>query len=158
MRALAILFVLGTLASIGSAEEKRDDREGIQGVWRGRAVEVKGLPSTLSSAVGMVLRFEKNTFTIEHEGKVAVRGTFALDPSHKPKTIDFTIEESLQASNKGAQVWGIYKLDKDELRLCTTKANGQDRPKRFSTKQSVPHTLFAFQREKAEAMDSSKAK
>jgi uncharacterized protein (TIGR03067 family) len=147
-----LCFVLLLFSSVVAAEEKRDERDDLaklQGAWRGRDIEVKGMPSSLGSAFAMVLRFDKNTFTIEQDGKVAVRGTFTLDSNQKPKTIDMTITETMQTVNNGALVLGIYKLDKDELRLCTTKANGQDRPKRFSTKASVPHTLFTFQREKS---------
>jgi uncharacterized protein (TIGR03067 family) len=152
MRALAVLFVSGVLLSTSPAGEQRgdaSDAEKLQGAWRGRSIEVKGMPLMPSSAYNMVLRFEKDTFAVEQEGKMTVRGTFVLDPARKPKTIDLTVTDTLQTVNKGALVLGIYEVEKDRLRLCTTKANGQDRPKRFGTKPGTPHTLFVFEREKA---------
>lgn len=161
MRALTVLFVFGVLLSASLASEKRDDRddlEKLQGAWRGRELEIKGLSSPPSSAYGMMLRFEKKTFTIEQDGKVTVRGTFALDPAQKPKTIDLTIADTVQSVNKGAQVLGVYEVNKDRLRLCTTKANGQDRPKKLVSKPGTTHTLFTFQREKTKSAVSQGAK
>lgn len=161
MRAVAVLFVSGVLLSASPAAEKRDDRvdsEKLQGVWRGRSIDVKGMPLMPSSAYNMLLRFEKDTFAIEQEGKVTVRGKFTLDPAQKPKTIDLTITDTMQSVNNGARVLGVYEVEKDRLRLCTTKANGEDRPKRFGTKPSTPHTLFTFQREKVKTAASQKTK
>lgn len=161
MRAFAVFFVFVVSLSVSPASEKsdnRDDLEKLQGVWRGRAVEIKGLSAPPSSAYGMMLRFDKNTFAIEQDGKITVRGTFALDPAQKLKTIDLTITDTLQAVNIGARVLGVYEIDKDWFRLCTTKANGQDRPKRLVSKTGTTHTFFAFQREKVKPTVSPTAK
>lgn len=150
MRALAVVLVLVLLPMAGRAADKRDERsdqEKLQGDWRGVALDVKGMPLPPSSARSLRLHIEKNTFAISQDGKITVRGTFALDPAHKPKTIDLTIADSVQAANKNAVVLGVYAFDKDQLLLCTTKANGQDRPKRLVSKQGSPHSLFTFRRE-----------
>lgn len=161
MRVFAVFFAFVVSLSVSFAGEKpdnRDDLEKLQGVWRGRAVEIKGLSAPPSSAYSMILRFDKNTFAIEQDGRITVRGTFVLDTAQKQKTIDLTIADTLQAVNKGAQVLGIYEIEKDWFRLCTTKANGQDRPKRLVSKPGTTHTLFAFQREKVKPTVSPAAK
>ncbi|MGH7171610.1 MAG: hypothetical protein ACRELG_15140, partial [Gemmataceae bacterium] len=77
-----------------------------------------------------------------------VQGRYTLDPANKTKTIDLTITDTVQTVNKGAFVLGIYDLEKDQLRLCTTKANGQDRPKKLISKPGTTHSLFTFRKEK----------
>jgi uncharacterized protein (TIGR03067 family) len=161
MRLAAMIFAFGVILSPSRAAEKPDDRadtEKLQGVWRGRSIDAKGLSLMPSSAYNLLLRFDKDSFTVEQEGQVTVRGTFALDPAQKPRTIDLTLKETVQTVNKGAVVRGIYEIDKDGLRLCTTKANGEDRPKRFVSKSGTPHTLFTFQREKGKTPVSKEKK
>jgi uncharacterized protein (TIGR03067 family) len=141
----ALLFGVGGL---GGAHNDLDDLQKIQGAWRGIELEIKGDSLPPPSARSMRVRFDKDTFTIEQAGKLTVLGRYSIDPASKPKTIDLTIIETVQAVNKGALVLGIYELKKDQLKLCTTKANGQDRPKKLSTKRGTPHSLFTFQKEK----------
>ncbi len=151
MRSIAMILVSGLLLAadpVVRTGDNGDDVQKLQGTWRGVALEIKGdlLPPT--SARTLWFHFEKDTFTIRQEGKITVEGSYTLDSSRKPKTIDLTITETVQAVNKGALVQGIYKLEKDRLWLCTTKANGEDRPKKFLSKRDAAHTLFTFQKEK----------
>jgi uncharacterized protein (TIGR03067 family) len=151
MRLIAVAIVGGLLAGAGHAAEvpdERDDTQKLQGVWRGAELEIKGDTLPPTSARSMRLRFTKDNFTIEQGGKITVQGRYTLDPASKPKTIDLTIADTVQAVNKGAVVLGIYELEKNQLRLCTTKANDQDRPKKLATKRGTPHSLFTFQKEK----------
>lgn len=151
MRSLALLLVSGLLLAAAPPTETADsgdDREKLQGLWRGVALEIKGELLPPLSARGMRLRFAKDTFTIQQGAKITVQGRYSLDPSQKPKTIDLTITETAQAVNKGTVVLGIYELKNDRLRLCTTKANGEDRPKKLVSKRGTTHTLFTFQKEK----------
>ena len=151
MRLIAVVVVSGLLMAAGRAAEVREDGDDIQklqGVWRGVELEIKGNSLPPTSARSMRLRFEKDTFTIEQGGKITVQGRYTIDPANKPKTIDLTITDTVQAVNKGALVLGIYELEKGQLKLCTTKANGQDRPKKLISKSGTTHSLFTFRKEK----------
>jgi uncharacterized protein (TIGR03067 family) len=125
-----------------------DDLQNIQGAWRGLAIEIKGNLLTPPSARSMRIRFDKDTFTIEQGGKITAQGRFTIDTSHNPGTIDLNITNTVQTVNTGALVLGVYSVQKDRLRLCTTAANGQDRPKKLVSKLGSTHTLFTFQKEK----------
>lgn len=128
--------------------DRSGDIQNIQGVWRGLAIEIKGDPLTPPSARSMRIRFDKDSFTIQQEGRITTQGRYTIDPTHYPATIDLTITDTVQTVNTGAIVLGVYALEKDRLKLCTTKANGQDRPKRFTSKRGTAHTFFTFQKEK----------
>ena len=148
---IGLAIVSAVLVGVGPSGEKRDpleDLQRIQGVWRGVELEIKGVSLPPPSARSMWLRFDKDTFTIEQGGKITVQGRYTLDPANKPKTIDLTITDTVQAVNRGALVLGVYELEKGQLRLCTTKANGQDRPKKLVSKHGTTHSLFTFQKEK----------
>ncbi|MHB1425824.1 MAG: TIGR03067 domain-containing protein [Gemmataceae bacterium] len=149
--ALAIAIVSGLLWGTGhklGKHEDGDDRVKMQGVWRGLALEIKGDALPPPAARSMRIRFDKDTFTIEQEGVLTVQGRYTIDSTHTPKTIDLTITETVQTVNKGSLVLGVYALEKDQLRLCTTKANGQERPKKLVSNHGTTHTLITFQKEK----------
>lgn len=151
MRLIVVGVVSGLLMGAGHAAEvpdSGDDVQKLQGVWRGAELEIKGDTLPPPSARSLWLRFTKDTFVIEQSGKITVQGRYRIDSASKPKTIDLTITDTVQAVNKGAVVLGIYELEKDQLRLCTTKANDQERPKKLISKHGTTHSLFTFQKEK----------
>lgn len=153
MRMMAVVVVSGLLLAVDRPAEVPDDGDDIQkfqGAWRGVELEIKGDSYARESARGLRLRFDKDAFTMEQGGKITVQGRYTIDPTSSPKTIDLTIIDTVQAVNKGALVLGVYELKKDQLMLCTTKANGQDRPKKLVSKQGTTHSLFTFQKEKPE--------
>lgn len=150
IRPAAIALLAGLLLAAAPPSESdvpRDDIERLQGVWRGDSLQIKGDFLPMAEAKSLRLIFAKDTFRVEQGGRVTVQGTFTLDATHKPKTIDLAIAETVQAENKGTMVLGIYELGKGTLMLCTTKADGRDRPKKLASRAGSTHTLFTFKRE-----------
>jgi uncharacterized protein (TIGR03067 family) len=151
IRPAAIALLAGLLLAAAPASENddpREDMERLEGAWRGDSLQIKGNYLLTQEARSLLLLFAKDTFRVEQGGRVTVKGTFTLDATHKPKTIDLAITETVQAENKGTMVLGIFELDKSTLTLCTTKANGLDRPKKLASRAGSTHTLFTFKREK----------
>ena len=95
-----------------------------------------------------LLVFEGDTFALKKGDEVGLKGTFKLDPSKKPRTIDMTITEGGQEGEKGKVLHGIYELGKGTLKWCTSEPGGTDRPKEFSTKEGVNHMLVTLKKEK----------
>jgi uncharacterized protein (TIGR03067 family) len=151
IRPAAIALLAGLLLAAAPTSENddpREDLEKLQGAWRADSLQIKGNHLPPLEARSLRLLFAKDTFRVEQGGRVTVRGTFTIDATRKPKTIDLAITETVQAENQGAMVLGIYELGKGTLTLCTTKANGQDRPKKLASRAGSTHTLFTFQQEK----------
>jgi uncharacterized protein (TIGR03067 family) len=70
-----------------------------------------------------------------------VKGTFKLDATQSPKTID-----SVLAGQEGKPIPGIYEFDGDKLRICAAPP-GKPRPKDFEARLGSQHTLVVWERE-----------
>jgi uncharacterized protein (TIGR03067 family) len=69
-------------------------------------------------------------------------GTFKLDPSAMPKTID-----SSPAADPSKPILGIYEFEGETLKICNAQP-GKSRPSDFEAKAGSGHTLIVWQREK----------
>jgi uncharacterized protein (TIGR03067 family) len=78
-----------------------------------------------------------NEVTAMIGGQILFKSTITVDPSKKPKTIDF---EMTEGPTKGKVQYGIYELDGDTFRSCFS-APGKDRPTDFTTKAGDGRTL-----------------
>ena len=85
---------------------------------------------------------DKVTFLADVEG-ASLNGSFKLDPTKKPKTIDYTFTGG---PTKGQVQLGIYELDGERVKFCFA-APGKDRPTEFTTKEGSARTLSVWKRE-----------
>ncbi len=83
-------------------------------------------------------------------GQVFLKAKITLDPSKKPKTIDYRM---LEGFTKGKTQLGIYELDGDTFRSCFS-APGDPRPTDFTTKAGDRRTLSVWKRVKATTSES----
>jgi uncharacterized protein (TIGR03067 family) len=65
--------------------------------------------------------------------------TYKLDPSQKPKHIDFLMPEDRIAK-------GIYLLDGDTLTVCVSEKEDDERPKEFESKEGSSIVLMKLKR------------
>lgn len=63
-------------------------------------------------------------------GSVPIRGTFKIDPTRNPKSIDYT---DTHGADAGKTFPAIYTLENDKLIFCAA-FEGQERPTEFKTK------------------------
>jgi uncharacterized protein (TIGR03067 family) len=145
-RCIVTVLVGLLLGADAKKDDAKKDAEKLQGTWKVVSGEQDG--KAQDNARDFVMVFDKDSFTVKRGDEVAVKGTFKLDPSKKPKTIDMTITEDRKAQDKGKVARGIYELDKDTLKWCTAEPGGDDRPKEFVTKEGTRHMLITFQKEK----------
>jgi hypothetical protein len=60
-------------------------------------------------------------------GQVFFKAKFTIDPSKKPKTIDYQMTDGF---TKGQKQLGIYEFDGENVKFCFSKP-GEERPAEF---------------------------
>jgi uncharacterized protein (TIGR03067 family) len=135
-----------TVCLLVAADNDKTDKERLQGAWRPTSGERGG--AVQEEAKEHLLIFEGSTFTIKRGDQQLMKGTFTLDPSQTPKTIDMKITEGRRDEDKGKEVHGIYELTKDSLKWCTASPGSKDRPMEFATKAGSKEMLVVLKREK----------
>jgi uncharacterized protein (TIGR03067 family) len=123
-------------------EAIKKDRAQYEGTWRVVSAEMNG--KKIEEARKITVQNHAETWIVQVEGKEVARGTSKIDPTKKPKTIDFTPTEG---SNQGKLFFGIYALDGDSRKLCFAQP-GKDRPTEFASKPGREHCLVIFERVK----------
>ncbi len=82
--------------------------------------------------------------TVVVGGQLLMKTKFTLDPSKKPKSIDYQITGG---GNAGKTQLGIYELDGATVKFCFSTP-GKDRPTDFTTKVGDGRTSSVWKREK----------
>ncbi len=148
MKYVLTVLVVGLL--IGAENKKGDakkDQEALQGTWQPVTSEQAGKDQS-EDAKEYRLIFDKDTFTVKKGDEVVVKGTFKVDPTKKPRTIDMTVTEGRREEDKGKEMHGIYELTKDGLKWCTSGPGGTERPKEFATKEGTRDLFVTLKKEK----------
>jgi uncharacterized protein (TIGR03067 family) len=128
---------------------KMTDREKLKGTWQAVSGEVNGKP--------LADDFLKNYKAVFTEDKVKMsatddkgEGTYTIDQTKKPKTIDIRISDKEKAI-------GIYEVDGDTLKLCMMEdKDGNARPTDFAGKDKA--ILIEFKRQATEPKEPAEKK
>jgi uncharacterized protein (TIGR03067 family) len=136
MRSLALAMVF---ASFVVADDK-DDLKAMTGTWVVEKMTVEGSDFTSTFAeMSLVIEGEKYTVTF---GGMTDKGTFKIDVSKTPKTMDIT---GAEGPNKGKTYPCIYEIKDGKVTICYGMAD--KRPEKFeSTKESK--TMLAVYKKK----------
>jgi uncharacterized protein (TIGR03067 family) len=144
--AITILFGLAVCVNVALAvgdDPVEKERKLYQGTWRVTAFVVDGKEAAEQD-------FKKLTFinkadgswSVMSEGKEISSGKSDIDPTTKPKTIDFLPTLGVFSGN---EYLGIYELDKDTRQICFAE-KGKGRPTEFSSPAGSGHFLIKFER------------
>jgi uncharacterized protein (TIGR03067 family) len=128
---------------------KMADREKLKGTWQAVSGEESGK--------ALADDFVKNYKAVFTEDKVKLaatddkgEGTYSIDQTKKPKTIDIRISDKEKAI-------GIYELDGDKLKLCMVEdKDGNARPTEFGGRDKA--ILIEFKRQSTELKEPEAAK
>jgi len=113
----------------GIAEEMRR----FQGTWKQIAYERDGVKQPVDEEQGWEpkVTFRGDEFVVTlADGSIPIRGTFRIDPSRDPKTVDWM--DSI-GEDAGKTIPAIYALDGDRFVFCAA-APGLARPTEFRTR------------------------
>ena len=118
-----VLVACSVLSAAPIPKEKgkpvKDD-DAIQGMWRVEKYEGTDGPPPDEVAKARIVFGDGKVTTLMAGAPEDNPLPYTLDPTAKPKAIDFT--------EKAGVLAGIYELDGDTLRLCMAKGTGMARP------------------------------
>ena len=153
MRTIRIAFLIGlaaaTISSAWAAEKEavKKDMAQLQGEW----LMVSGSADGYPMPDGMIGRSKRvckgDELTVIVGGQPFMKAKITIDPTKKPKTIDYLMTEGF---TKGKTQLGIYELDGDTLKSCFA-GPGDERPTDFTSKTGDHRTLSVWKRQKETA-------
>jgi uncharacterized protein (TIGR03067 family) len=153
MRTIRIALLIGiAAAAISSAwadENKavKKDLAQLQGEWSMVSGSADGqpMPDLLLKQMKRVCKGDEATVTMA--GQTYIKAKFTIDPSKKPKTIDYQMTDGF---TKGKNQIGIYEVEGETFKSCFGKP-GAERPTDFTSKPGDGRTLSVWKREKQPA-------
>jgi uncharacterized protein (TIGR03067 family) len=123
----------------------KKDMVQLQGEWSMVSGVADGysVPDTMLPNSKRVCKGDEITATVG--GQLIMKAKITIDPSKKPKTIDYQV---IDGPTKGKKHLGIYELEGYTFKSCFG-APGAGRPTDFTSKQGDGRTSSVWKREKA---------
>lgn len=146
--ALASIVVAGDVKEEAIPEEAiLKDRKQIEGQWRIVTLVVDGNKASDEDAERLTVSNNVDgTWRLFSEGKEISRGTSTIDPTKKPKTLDFTVTEG---EGKGNRYLGIYELGEQTRKMCFAPPE-KERPSELTSRSGSQHICAIFARKEVE--------
>jgi uncharacterized protein (TIGR03067 family) len=143
-----VRYIMTALAvgMLVAAQDATKDKAELQGSWRAISSERDG--QVQEDARDHLLIFAGDTLTIKKGDQVFAKGTFTLDATQSPKTIDLKITAGPVEQGKDVKAHGIYELRAGTLRWCSARPGGEERPKQFTSKEGPGHLMVTLKKEK----------
>jgi uncharacterized protein (TIGR03067 family) len=139
-----VIAVLAVVVPAGAQDVAKKEMAQLEGEWSMVSGEANGvsMPEATVKTGKRVAKEGETTITMG--GQVYFKAKFRIDPTKKPKAIDYTMTEG---PTKGKTHLGIYELDGDTVKFCFA-APGKDRPTEFTAKEGSHQTLSIWKRDK----------
>jgi uncharacterized protein (TIGR03067 family) len=114
-----------------------------EGTWTFASMEFEGQEIPGKDLAGHLIILKGNEFAAK-TGEGTTKGTFQVDPTASPKTIDVTMGDGPE---KGKTLLGIYTLTADTYRVSLA-APGKPRPTEFVSKAGSGNAVELLKKEK----------
>jgi uncharacterized protein (TIGR03067 family) len=140
------IFYIGLAAavSLGAfATDSPNDAKEVQGNWNPVKAELAGKPMPDAVLKTISLKLENGKYEV-FVGEEPDRGTYTLDSSSKPKSMNIT---GTEGPNHGKTFPAIYELNGGTLRICYD-LSGAKRPTEFRTVAGTQLYLVTYNRRK----------
>jgi uncharacterized protein (TIGR03067 family) len=150
MRIIKTFFRFYLLAALispvhaGDSDAVKKDLDFLQGEWTMVSGSADGqpMPEDIRKEMKRVCKGDEITVTMGDQ--VFLKAKVTLDPSKKPKTIDYKMTDGF---TKGKTQLGIYELEGDTIKACFGSP-GSERPTAFSGKPGEGHTMSVWKKVK----------
>jgi uncharacterized protein (TIGR03067 family) len=149
---LTLTACLCLAAGAAETEKTKADVKEWQGDWRIDSIEADGqnVTSELANEVlrDVLVRVEKEKISLIQGGnREIVAAEIALNAEADPKAADFKPKEDALGVFNGESMWGIYKLTRDELKICVSiRTAVKQRPTEFKTQADSGLYLVTLKR------------
>ena len=150
MRTIRIALLIGLAAATVSPacaddnEAVKKDLAQLQGQWAMVSGSADGQPMPSEMVPQMKRTCKGDELSVTMAGQVFMKAKITLDPSKKPKTIDYKM---IGGFTEGKTQLGIYELEGDTLKSCFGKP-GAERPTDFTSKPGDGRTVSVWKGEK----------
>jgi len=141
-----LLFAAVALFADAPKDDAKADLEKIQGTWTIASGSYGGEDIEADVASKLQLEFKGDQLLLKGDEEVVkdyAKITLKLDPSVKPKAIDFAVG---QGGEKGTVIEGIYEINGDELKICAT-IGAKQRPTEFKSPENSQVALLTLKRQ-----------
>ena len=142
-----LLVTLATFAILlvraADDEATKKDLAQLQGEWTMVSGSADGQPMPEDMRKQMKRVCKGDELTVTMGDQVYLKAKITIDPSKKPKTIDYDMTEGF---SKGKKQLGIYELNGDTFKACFNSA-GAERPTEFKAGDGL--TLSEWKRTKS---------
>jgi len=140
---LLVALAAGLLIAADNPDgESAKERKKLEGVWAvtSTARNENELPAARLKDLQVI--FQNDRFTWKQGDKILAKGTFHIDHTQKPRSIDLTTTEG---GGQGETTLGVYDLEENVLRICGAKP-GHERPNEFAARDGSDQTLISLKR------------
>lgn len=129
MRVAKTFLLLFTMALIAADEpKKKEDAETFKGTWALASMKIGGRSAPQDLIKDFRCRFEDKSYTNSVAREQIEEGSYSIDASKTPKTIDFEIKKG---HDEGKKQLGIYQIEGDKLTFVLAEPGATTRPKSF---------------------------
>ena len=132
-------FAVCCASEISAKASQKTDKDGFQGDWEVISAEKAGEKIAEEMLNQIKIKFTGDKLVLDLFG-TKQEGTFKLDPTKKPKTIDLTLDDKTSS--------GIYELTGDTLKIALAEP-GKARPKDFNGTAGTENSQVSLKRGKA---------
>ncbi len=141
LHVLMLAFLVLVPFPVGDSDAAAKDLAKFQGEWIPTVYIVDGKTWTEAERKSIHLSVKGNVSTFKRHGDTG-RGTYTLDPTTTPKSLDIAI---MAGKSAGKIELAIYTFDGEILKVCLA-APGQPRPKDFVSRAGSGHNLEVWKR------------
>jgi uncharacterized protein (TIGR03067 family) len=144
LTAALALFVTSAPSLAQDEDPAAAERAKFAGTWAIVSGEQDGQRIPVAAFEGQTLVFDGDRYYVKRNGETIEQGTFVVDPTKSPRTIELRIE---QGKDKDQSQVGIYRLEGDSLRIAFARAGEKERPARFMTEPDSETFIVELERQ-----------
>jgi uncharacterized protein (TIGR03067 family) len=135
---LAAVFLL--VGADDPQEAAKKEVAKLQGEWSMVAGEKDGRKAPKDFIQGAKRVCKDDELTVTVDGRVYMTAKIVIDPTKKPKAVDYIVTEG---DHKGKKLLGIYELDGDTVKFCFAPPD-QERPTEFAAEKGSGRTFSVW--------------